>query len=509
MRLYRNPDPQHLKNLECGSQTSPELHYFERLICHSRENLRDNNDFKHMLGLDDDLRVVGFDPGKRTEALDAKLLLRFVWFSDTHIRQRELKLGSKFFSHSLDFLISSVEHDPVQEDFHWAVYFSQIEATNRLHKALLPEGVDFMIHTGDGIDTGSMEELYQFIYISDQLDIPWLNLVGNHDVTIFGNYMARLGWGHDPGVVFYPVGNPGDFIWMHRREREISGFDRYLLATPARSARSPSVSPARTGQKLVPTSLHGFDLQLAQESETWGYQVPPRDFDYDQAGDYAADLRGIAVPVRLIALNSSQKDKLGAMGSIIAAQRGWLERTLLPPGEGINLVFVHHRPEEFDQDTQALLMGPDDKTLVVFSGHKHQHRLSPPAGPRGHYELNTGSVLEYPQIGRLIELRGEPGGPVWLISRALWSSPMAIREEMEEMRSAKEDIRGVPKEILDACKGDKRNAKMENPADAVVCGHKGAYDNYLTNRKKIWRFWERPQPLDEMWDAANVIIQIK
>jgi len=45
----------------------------------------------------------------------------------------------------------------------------------------------------------------QFIYISNQLNIPWLNLVGNHDDTIFGNYNPRLGYGRDPDVNFYPV----------------------------------------------------------------------------------------------------------------------------------------------------------------------------------------------------------------------------------------------------------------------------------------------------------------
>ena len=111
----------------------------------------------------------------------------------------------------------------MQEDFDWAVDLSLIEATNRLHQ---DRPLDFMIHTGDSIDAGTIEELYQFVFISDRLRIPWLNLIGNHDVAIFGNYQEEVSYTLQAGVSFYPVGNVGNFVWMHRKERIISGFGR-------------------------------------------------------------------------------------------------------------------------------------------------------------------------------------------------------------------------------------------------------------------------------------------
>jgi hypothetical protein len=139
---------------------------------------------------------------------------------------------------------------------------------------------------------------------------------------------------------------------------------------------------------------------------------------------------------------------------------------------------------------------------VVFTGHTHKHHLQRHGGSNGggYYELNTGSVLEFPQIGRLIELRGEPEGPVWLISRALWSSPMTVLErEMPSQESSGE--------ALKECR-DNRDEKRKNLAEAVRCGHYGAYQDYIRNQKKKWRFWDRPQPFDEAWAAANVIIPV-
>ena len=465
-------------------------HYFEELIFRSRTQLDDH--FTYRLASDDELRVVGADPQDKDEALKADLLLRFVWFSDVHIRQREVKLFSKNISRNLDDVIPSFEHNPVQEDFHWAVYMSQIEATNRLHR---DRPLDFMIHTGDGIDAGTIEELYQFVYISDQLErIPWLNMVGNHDVSIFGNYQERIGYTRQAGVNFYPVGNLTNFVWMHRRERMISGFGRHLLPTPAESGHSPSEDTWK-GKKLPPTYHHGFDLASGRTCSDF----PPKNLDYDRvAGDYAADLCGTPIPIRLIALNSAKMDEWGAGGRITPAQRGWLQRALLPADGGINLVFVHHRPQEFDAETQALLASHGHGALVVFTGHTHEHHLKQQAGPngRGYYELNTGSVLEFPQVGRLIELRGAPGGPVWLVSRALWSSPMAVREMPPDP-----DIEAALNECL-----NQRDTKREILADAVRCGHYGAYDDYRKNKKHIWG---RPQPFAEAWPAANVIIPVR
>jgi predicted phosphodiesterase len=506
---------------------------FEGLIKRSEKNL--DSDFSYMLAEDFELSAVRLNPKKnkadlpwnKNEALTAPLLLRFVWLSDVHMRQRELKLGSKIFAESLDTFIKSTQFNDAQADFHWAVYYSLILGINELHRQF---PIDFVIHTGDSVDTGSLEELYQFIYISNKLDIPWLNVVGNHDLSIFGNYLPRLGYGRDPGVTFYPIGNLGDFIWMHRDKREISGIGRGLLALP-KNCRHVASCEYRDGNKLAATAHHGFDL-YREERATTCRDKPAAIPSYDKhAGYYATDLCGTPIGVRLIVLNSFEKGKLLADGSINEDQRNWLKKMIESAKGDIKLVFFHHRPHQINItnphemiETIGLLADHGDGPLVAFTGHTHEFDIEwHKKGRRnefieqgeegsesyeqgeeesGFYELNTGSVLEFPQIGRVIELRGTPRGRIWLISRALWSSFMTLREK--DMPDEK-----TLKKIIDNCKNKtERKAIQKDLAHAVECGHYGAYTDYLKDIRQ-WRFWKRGQAFDKAWDATNVIIQIK
>jgi len=549
---------QALYRMKSKSPDLEEENYFEELIKSNVEQMQQDKAFKFMLAEDYELDDQGLDQMKKREVLKARVLLRFVWFSDVHIRQRELKVGSKLYSGLVDSFFPAAERNSVQEDFHWAVYLSLIEATNKLDEyfrsgpqvvtasvdktariwdvatgqeihtlkghtdrvlsaSFSPDGkykdrergIDFMIHTGDSSDTGSIEELYQFIYISDRLKIPWLNVVGNHDVSIFGIYNPRLGYGKHQDVIYYPIGDLGDFIWMHRNDkgRQISGSGRYLLPTPAKTTHLQSIEPY-LGKKLPETFYHGFDLKNAACSSRSNSERP-RFESFEEAGYYCVDLCEKPIRIRLIALNSSKEDQMGAKGAISDRQHLWLEENLLPPGKGINLVFMHHGPKDLKRDffsdkTHKLLKGPDTKTLVLFTGHSHEHKLIKGADPKegGHYELNTGSVVEYPQIGRLIELRQGEKGEVFLISRALWNSYMAVREK-DMPSSKKEDIEDF---FLYSCRGEERNRKMENPGDAVRCGHYGAFADYLGNRRVQP---SRVQPFKEIWNGANLILQIK
>lgn len=110
-----------------------------------------------------------------------------------------------------------------------------------------------LVPGGDAIDAGSIEELYKFIYITNKLQIPWLNLIGNNDISIFGNCKERLGYTRQAGVSFYPVGSQSNFLLMHARERMISGFGPPPAAGPSgngtfcfrgRQCRNPIHLPA-------------------------------------------------------------------------------------------------------------------------------------------------------------------------------------------------------------------------------------------------------------------------
>jgi hypothetical protein len=166
----------------------PDSHYFERLVDRSFRSESLGPDFIPNLAPDEALQVEGAGPELLPKCLNAPVLLSFTGLSDVQLRQREVKLLNDRASLTLDKVIPSFERNPVQEDYDWAVYTSYIAAINQLHRN---KPLDFMIHTGDAIDAGSIEELYKFIYITNKLQIPWLNLIGNHDISIFDNYKER------------------------------------------------------------------------------------------------------------------------------------------------------------------------------------------------------------------------------------------------------------------------------------------------------------------------------
>jgi len=495
----------------------PDPRYFENLI----DSHADNQEVTYKRAEDFELRIATIDretgpdplsPPDKNQILKGELLLRFVWLSDVHIRQREIRLYSNWVSRKLDKFIPTFKFDDTQMDFHWALYVSLIAAINKLHCDLKKEGdqkgIEFMIHTGDSVDTGSMEELYQYLYITNKLEIPWLNLVGNHDVSIFGNLLSRYGYGRGPGVIFYPIGNMGDFIWMHHRHtQEISGFGRYLLPVPPKSHHLPSVEPY-LGQNRPETFYHGFDLKNAAGS-SGSNSERPRFESFEKAGYYCFDLCEKPIPIRLIALNSTKKDGLGKGISIDSDQRKWFKGNLRIEKGDVNLVFLHHRPKKAD-GTIALLSDHGNAAVVAFTGDSHEHHLKWHSGMKGggFYELNSGCLLYFPQIGRIIELRRTQDGRVWIISRALWSKLMTVREHDMPSKDRKEIDKILNKDCRDV--DEMRREKIQkNLSEAVRCGNYGGYKDYLRNLGFKWRFWDPAQPFDKVWDEANVIIPVE
>jgi len=64
--LWRGPHAQPIDNLKCEDDTLKNT-YFERLICHGRNNLRQDEKFEPELAKDNELRVVGFNDNRRKE----------------------------------------------------------------------------------------------------------------------------------------------------------------------------------------------------------------------------------------------------------------------------------------------------------------------------------------------------------------------------------------------------------------------------------------------------------
>jgi predicted phosphodiesterase len=471
--------------------------YFERLVDKSFTPESLGPDFTYKLAADEKLSVIDESPGFLRQCLASPAILRFAWLSDVQLRQKEVKLFDDDTSLTLDNIIPSFEHNPVQEDYDWAVFTSFIAAINRLNKSR-DYPIDFTVHTGDSIDAGTIEEIYQYVYIANHLNTPWLNVVGNHDISIFGNYRERLGYTRQAGVNFYPVGNFSNYLMMHGKDRMLAGFGPNLLPVPAGGGHSPSEdgAPAGNSYRIPPTYYHGFDYGIG----TVPKPPPPDVFQVpDVPGYYAFDIDLASVPMRIIALNSAKAESWGADGQITERQRVWLQQMMDSAQGRLLLIFSHHRPLDFDEKTMEVLYQQRSGAMVFFTGHTHRHHVKHYSSlkGRGFYELNTGSVLEYPQLGRLIEIRGTRGGTMCLVSRSLWTSHLEQNPDIPADDSLNNDL-------VDCM--EKRMEYRSSLSKAAGCGHIGALKDYRDNSKM---FWSKPQSIEDASKAANIVLPIR
>lgn len=521
------PAPENPSSLEFQASEKP-LYFEKTLIADNELQYQQLGELGELvLAADSELHAQG---GKNPEpqehaCLQQPVQLRFAWYSDVHIRQRDVKLFSRNASSTLDHVINSFESDPLQEEFGWAAYLTHLLALNRYQAGLANRAerlLQFYIHTGDAIDAGTIEELYRFVHITNRLSLPWLNLVGNHDYSVFGNYQRSRNYSVDAGVAFYPIGQLRNFLHMHRATREISGFGPYLLPVPlapdgkghrpslhgsyyfapAPGGSAPGAPGRPASAKLIPgTSCHGFELR-----------IPSRDASEDEncdslPGYYAFDLdRGVdsslSVRLRVIVLNSEEESRFGAGSSFGEAQLAWLHDMLHGAHDRTTLLFVHHRVKALPSAVLELLRAEQNGPIVVFSGHSHSNDVSLFAGRSGRsiYELNTGSLNAFPQVGRIIELRGQgPSG--CLTSRAVW--PRLLAAALPSLRP--HALSEQHKIAMASCDANRLAVRKHLP-QAVKCARLGALRDY--QRTDVTE-WGTPQDFEEAWDRMNIIIPLE
>ena len=79
-------------------------------------------------------------------------------------------------------------HDSL-ELYGYGTFLSTVLAVNQLSSGTYgsyapcpaPLPPQFAIHTGDAVDASMFSELFQFLAVVNELNIPFLNVIGNHD----------------------------------------------------------------------------------------------------------------------------------------------------------------------------------------------------------------------------------------------------------------------------------------------------------------------------------------
>lgn len=351
--------------------------------------------------------------------------LCFVHLSDVQLRDEEAKLVSRSASRFYDSFVTTVERDPFQEYFDLQYYQALILRINTLIDKG-PKKPEFMVHTGDATDVRTSQELYPFVYISNQLKVPWFNVVGNHDAATFGNFNNKRCNFKNVSYSFLSPGNLLNFMLMHG---------------PAYIHDDSPLTPTNVHEDVTwkeGSYFHGFDLYEEPE-------CPPKMEEAfnrvnKSPGYYSLKLRP---GIRLIVLNTaiprlekgpredeeeyitqitlSTVPRQCHKGKIDDKQYGWLQG-MLKNAKGdkeLVLVFGHHPLGPEDQwhenpwrdntyEDVINLFHEYPNLVAYFCGHTHEQKvrfIEDPNNPKeGFWEINSGSILDYPQEGNLITL---------------------------------------------------------------------------------------------------------
>ena len=219
----------------------------------------DENSMDGLLLREDKLRVWDWKAQKPTENQSPNdnesfdTLLSFIHLSDIQFHDERVYMFSRELTKFFDKFVGSFDHDPDMALYDHSYYLSLIRTTNLLHDRLKEkQGREprFMIHTGDAIDMGVVSEMYEVIYISNKLKIPWYNVLGNHDYQVYGNISSKDVGVIKPSMGFQTVNSRYNFINMHGKGFDVDGLVYF----------SPDNAP-HTKSFLFDSVYNGFDMQ--------------------------------------------------------------------------------------------------------------------------------------------------------------------------------------------------------------------------------------------------------
>lgn len=346
----------------------------------------------------DDLGAVP-DPARATGIVQN--LVRFAQFSDVHItdnanphRLENIKKGSYS---GLDSLVQAISRN--QDPYSARTWNAVVQSINDANTA---ETLDFAIGTGDHTDTGIKTELQWFIEIADGmksaslqavidagtmedftpagLDVPWYAAVGNHDVEYQGTLNS----------VSMTKSIIGDISDLSRLPYTVDLFN--------------------TSATLPP--WHGFGNQPASSLEhSYGYySFNPADYIHCIVLDTAIyNLEG-RLPVETL-----------SYGVLDKVQYKWMVNEIESNSDRICIIFSHHTPlGSFAAGKSQITASKLMKTLCSYenvvahvNGHTHVNKIDAITYDGllgGYWNINTGSIIEWPQEWRNITVKDNGDG---------------------------------------------------------------------------------------------------
>ncbi len=244
--------------------------------------------------------------------------------------------------------------------------------------------IDLVVSTGDSVDIGTIRELIAFLTEMNQLKIPWFQTVGNHDRLVLGNIPSRRVEAYS-GMDFL---DKNAFIEKHfPTGKDTPG------TTYGSRAKGFDFSPR---SKVNPSVRVGF----------YSFTALPPVHGGLKGG-------GVRPGIRFYVLDTSRSEG-SASGQISDEQLAWLAQQLKGHPDHLGIVVSHHPIPRIRENQRKLLdlLLASPKVIALLCGHDHENRITPyPAsGGLGFWQIQTSSLIDFPQQGRMLEIYINPEG---------------------------------------------------------------------------------------------------
>lgn len=401
--------------------------------------------------------------------------LTFFHLSDVQLRDEQVRLYDKQTSEMADHVITSFERSARQEVFDGAMYFAMVQTMNATIGSMAADGAGkpaFMIHTGDAVDAGAVTELYEFLAISNEIMLPWYNVLGNHDSGVFGNIEQDMIFVNNPFVDFMALHSKFNIINMHHSAYEDDNF-HFVYFSPTNTGSDYTL---RASNQFY-SKFNGFDRNQYSPDEIRTTQIC-----WKCPGYYSIEVKGQDTAAKDPAIQMIVLDtgfRFGASGKLEDPQLKWLKEELERSKNKIILVFGHHDIASITNSGELKKLFLASPTLVAyFCGHTHKPKIKYHAGEEGRFgfwEIVAGALIEYPQQGSLVRVKYENGVGVIEVyafnssiqstykDRNDMSQPSELYEQVRLSRvGAVEDISPWKKQQIDAGMAD-RYARLKFP----------------------------------------------
>jgi len=348
------------------------------------------------------------EPANVPEGWDT--LFSFVHASDVQIRDFGIKYQGEKQSAFLKKFAGGTQRIAMLDQNDEFPYLALVGAINNM-----TEPPRFLLHTGDSIDSGTIGELLVFVAISNHLEIPWFNAVGNHDILLFGNFTQNSLEIENPrgsGVLL--VESRRNYISLHGfNELYTNERDRMQYHTP---------TEIFLNDKASRSFRHGFDKV--------SHSVTIPEEDIPNTSYYSVKIHHEDPEIRLIVLDTTVPDEqipkvgkveipgIGASGTIGEDQFSWLESELNNANRNGEWVIIAGHHPLFDSTGKsslgASIAGDTNTPLVKFlknqrrvvaflGGHTHTAYINEHSTSFGKFaEVIAPSLHEYPQLALML-----------------------------------------------------------------------------------------------------------